>query len=152
MPVQVHQKFANIVIRRQLELASSASTLTKTQDTLESGQTASKMQMGFFAGSIGPFEPAARTGRVKLKGAMLRLLTRDNVGKCRSRHLHFPKAVAILVQLIFLTPDWTKLPNSLGLEKCLYYTWLQFTENGTSSIFTMKMKQSVGDLNVAISQ
>ena len=47
---------------------------------------------------------------------------------------HFPKMVAVLVQLIFLTPDWTKLPNSLGLEKCLYYTWLQFTENGTSSI------------------
>ena len=47
---------------------------------------------------------------------------------------HFPKMVAVLVQLIFLTPDWTKLPNLLGLEKCLYYTWLQFTENGTSSI------------------
>ena len=79
--VQVHHKLANIVIRWQLELASSASTLTKTQDTLGFGQTAPKLQIGFFAGSIGPFEPAARTGRVKLKRAMLRLLTRDNVGK-----------------------------------------------------------------------
>ena len=60
--------------------------------------------------------------------------------------------VAVLVQLIFLTPDWTKLPNLLGPEKCLDYTWLQFTENGTSSIFTMKMKPSVEDLHVAISQ
>ena len=56
--------------------------------------------------------------------------------------------VAVLVQLIFLTPDWTKLPNLLGLEKCLDYTWLQFTENGTSLIFTMKMKPKVGDFPV----
>ena len=38
LPVQVHQKFANIVIRRRLGLASSESTLTKTQDMLGFGQ------------------------------------------------------------------------------------------------------------------
>ena len=43
----MHQKFANIVIRRQLELANLASTLTKTQKTLWLGQTARQQQMGF---------------------------------------------------------------------------------------------------------
>ena len=48
----------------------------------------------------------------------------------------FPNVVAILVKLIFMTPDWTKLHNLLVLEKCLDYTWLQFKENETSTIFT----------------
>ena len=46
VPDQVHQQFANIVIRRQLELASLASTLTKTQETLGMEQTARQQQMG----------------------------------------------------------------------------------------------------------
>ena len=48
----------------------------------------------------------------------------------------FPNMVAILVQSIFMTLDWTKLPNLLVLEKCLYYTWLQLKVNETSTIFT----------------
>ena len=39
--------------------------------------------------------------------------------------------VAILIQLIFMTPNRTKLPNLLILE-CHYYTWLQFKENKSS--------------------
>lgn len=46
LPDQVHQQFANIVIRRQLELASLASTLTKTQETLGMERTARQQQMG----------------------------------------------------------------------------------------------------------
>ena len=61
--VQVHHKFANIVIRWQLELASSASTLTKTQDTLGFGQTARQLQMGFFARSIGAFLAASNAAQ-----------------------------------------------------------------------------------------
>ena len=60
----------------------------------------------------------------------------DNlIGLICSQMDHFPKIVSILVRLIFLTPDWTKLANLVILEKCLYYTWIQFKKDETSDIF-----------------
>ena len=46
LPVSTHQKFANIVIRRQLDLINNASTLARTQDTLGLA-TARATQMNF---------------------------------------------------------------------------------------------------------
>ena len=54
--------FSNL-LGTQLELASSASTLTKTQDTLGFGQTARQLQMGFFARSIGAFLAASNAAQ-----------------------------------------------------------------------------------------
>ena len=88
--VQVHQKFADIVIWRQLELTSSASTATKMHDTLGGRRGVSSIWAicTFNWHTSCCIRCCARVPRIKWSSrSMIRccLFTRHNFGQWRSR-------------------------------------------------------------------